>query len=114
MTKSVSLGPFQKLDDSHQLRSHPHALLHLFGVQNLAPSGASGFGQIHKWAFVGNQRLQPLVNRPTRCWYKTVSRSGDINEIIAVIVTQNYAVEAVYSRRESPDDKFLPAIVELL
>src|SRR6266404_7255207 len=41
MPQPVSFGPLKKFDDGHQFGTHPNAFLHLLGIQNLTPSGAS-------------------------------------------------------------------------
>src|SRR5216683_4669426 len=69
MTKPVCLGRFQKLDNGYYFGFDPYAFLHLLGVQNLAPSGASGLWQIHERALISDQWLQLLVNHPAGRWH---------------------------------------------
>jgi len=78
MPQPISFCPVQKFNHSNQPWVDPHAFLQLLGVKNLTPPGSSGFWQIHERAFVGDERLEVLVDRPASCWYKTYSAGLEI------------------------------------
>src|SRR5579863_62103 len=108
MPQAISFGPFEKFDNGHNFGADPNAFLHLFCVQNLAPSSASGLRQIHERTHVDD--LQFLVNHSASRWYKSVANASDVNQILSAIVAHYDRIDSVWTRQETADDKFLAAI----
>src|SRR3981189_2432560 len=89
MTQSVCFGPLQKFNHGYEFRADPDAFLHLFLVQDFAPPGASSFRKIHEWAFVGDERLQLLINHSASCWHKSIAHPGDVDQILSAVVADD-------------------------
>src|SRR5580765_4916971 len=70
--------------------------------------------QVDEWAFRNHQESQLFEHLPSRGRNKSVSHSGNVNEIVSTVISDDDGIETVSAREVSADHQFLSAIHAIL
>src|SRR5215469_15644685 len=110
MPEPVARRPFQEFDLSNGFRPQPNTFLHLFGRQLVAPTCFVGIRQVSEGHGRGNKMTDFLEDLSPRRRNEAVADTGDVHQILALVISDDERVKSVWPRNVSTDDQLLSAI----
>src|SRR5438309_189374 len=103
MPEMIRFSPLQKLDLSHEFKPDPNTLLHIVSGQAFAPTRAMRLWQVDEWTFRDHQGSQLFDRLAPRGRNKSVPHSGDVNEIVSLVISNDDGVETMRPRNVAAD-----------